>query len=130
MREALSEAPVPGDHRLGFQTLDKELPPASLPVEGRLPSWLAGTLLRTGPAKFEVGSRSYNHWFDGLAMLHRFGFAGGTATYTNRFLDSPAYRAARDTGQIAYSEFATDPCRTLFKRVATSFLAPKFGANA
>jgi beta,beta-carotene 9',10'-dioxygenase len=124
-------APTQRDgHRLGFQTLDKELPPAVLPVEGTLPPWLAGTLLRNGPAKFEVGSRSYNHWFDGLAMLHRFGFAGGTATYTNRFLDSPAYRAARDTGQIAYSEFATDPCRTLFKRVATSFLAPKFGANA
>jgi beta,beta-carotene 9',10'-dioxygenase len=32
-------------------------------------------LLRTGPAKFEVGKTSYRHWFDGLAMLHRFAFA-------------------------------------------------------
>jgi carotenoid cleavage dioxygenase-like enzyme len=51
-------------------------------------------------------------------------------TYTNRFLDSPAYRAARDTGQIAYSEFATDPCRTLFKRLVTTFVPPQFGDNA
>jgi len=130
MSEALSEAPAAGDHRLGFRTLDRELPPASLPVEGQLPAWLAGALLRTGPAKFEVGSRSYRHWFDGLAMLHRFGFADGAVTYANRFLDSRAYRAARDTGQMAYSEFATDPCRSLFKRVATSFVPPKSGENA
>src|SRR5580692_11717008 len=108
-------------YRLGFQTLDQELPPAVLPVEGTLPPWLAGTLLRNGPAKFEVGSRSYNHWFDGLAMLHRFAFADGAVTYANRFLASRDYLAARDTGQMAYSEFATDPCRSLFKRIATSF---------
>jgi beta,beta-carotene 9',10'-dioxygenase len=118
------------DHRLGFRTLDQELPPVSLPVSGRLPSWLAGTLLRTGPAKFEVGSRSYNHWFDGLAMLHRFAFADGSVRYANRFLDSRAYRAARDTGRMAYSEFATDPCRSLFRRFATSFRPPTFGDNA
>jgi beta,beta-carotene 9',10'-dioxygenase len=117
-------------HRLGFRTLDRELPPVSLPVQGNFPPWLAGALLRNGPAMFEVGSRGYNHWFDGLAMLHRFEFAGGAVTYANRFLDSPAYRAARDTGRIAYSEFATDPCRTLFKRVASVFAPPRFGENA
>jgi beta,beta-carotene 9',10'-dioxygenase len=130
MPEAFSEAPAPGDHRLGFHTLDREPPPAPLPVEGQFPSWLAGALLRTGPAMFEVGSRSYSHWYDGLAMLHRFGFADGAVTYANRFLDSRAYRAARDTGQMAYSEFATDPCRSFFKRIATSFVPPKFGENA
>jgi beta,beta-carotene 9',10'-dioxygenase len=117
-------------HQLGFRTLDRELPPVTLPVDGSFPSWLAGALLRTGPALFETGGRGYRHWFDGLAMLHRFGFADGTVTYANRFLDSPAYRAARGTGQIAYSEFATDPCRTLFQRVATAFVPPKFGGNA
>ncbi|HEX3923633.1 MAG TPA: carotenoid oxygenase family protein [Streptosporangiaceae bacterium] len=130
MPEALDEARAARDHRLGFQTLDQERPPAALPVEGTLPDWLSGSLLRTGPARFEVGSRGYNHWFDGLAMLHRFAFAGGAVTYANRFLDSPAYRAARDTGRIAYSEFATDPCRTLFRRVATSLRPPEFGQNA
>lgn len=116
--------------RQGFQTLDSEVSLVSLEILGTFPSWLAGGLLRIGPAKFEVGSRTYNHWFDGLAMLHRFGFADGAVTYTNRFLDSPAYRAASQTGRISFSEFATDPCRSLFKRVATMFLPPKFGANA
>jgi beta,beta-carotene 9',10'-dioxygenase len=117
-------------HQLGFRTLDQELPPVRLPVQGAFPSWLAGALLRTGPAKFEAGSHGYRHWFDGLAMLHRFGFADGAVTYANRFLDTPAYRAARDTGTIAYSEFATDPCRTLFKRVVTAFVPPASGTNA
>jgi carotenoid cleavage dioxygenase-like enzyme len=118
------------DHRLGFESLEDEVTIDALPVEGELPSWLAGSLMRTGPAKFEVGARSYAHWFDGLAMLHRFAFAGGTVSYRNRFLQSPAYRAARDQGRISYSEFATDPCRSLFKRVVTAFTPPKFGENA
>jgi beta,beta-carotene 9',10'-dioxygenase len=122
-----STAPGP---QLGFRTLDRELPPVPLPVEGAFPEWLAGALLRTGPAMFEAGTRGYRHWFDGLAMLHRFGFADGTVTYTNRFLDSRAYRAVRDTGRIAYSEFATDPCRTLFRRIVTSFVPPQSGENA
>ncbi len=62
----------------GFRSLTAEIAaPVALPVSGTLPSWLKGTLLRTGPSKFEVGNRSYNHWFDGLAMLHRFAFGEG-----------------------------------------------------
>jgi beta,beta-carotene 9',10'-dioxygenase len=115
--------------QLGFQTLDEEVSGVRLAVDGEFPEWLEGALLRTGPARFEAGTRGFNHWFDGLAMLHRFGFAGGAVTYTSRYLDSPAYQAVRDTGRIAYSEFATDPCRTLFRRVATAFSSPRFGAN-
>ena len=66
----------------GFRSLTREIAdPVALPVEGTLPSWLNGTLLRTGPSKFEVGARTYNHWFDGLAMLHRFAFEDGGVTY-------------------------------------------------
>ena len=61
---------------VGFGSLTEETPePVTLEISGTLPSWLEGALLRTGPSKFEVGARSYNHWFDGLAMLHRFVFA-------------------------------------------------------
>jgi len=71
----------------GFRSLTVEIAePVALPVTGALPSWLRGALLRTGPSKFGVGARTYNHWFDGLAMLHRFAFAGGRVSYANRFL--------------------------------------------
>jgi carotenoid cleavage dioxygenase-like enzyme len=113
---AASTAPT-----LGFSTLEQETIVDELEVTGELPGWLGGSLLRTGPAKFEVGGRQMRHWFDGLAMLHRFTIADGRVSYSNRFLESRAYRAARDQNRIVYGEFATDPCRSLFKRVQTLF---------
>jgi len=113
----------------GFESLEDETQVASLPVRGELPAWLTGSLLRTGPAKWEVGGRSMNHWFDGLAMLHRFSFDDGEVSYANRFLETRAYRAAKRDGRIAYSEFATDPCRSLFQRV-TAMFSPKLTDNA
>jgi beta,beta-carotene 9',10'-dioxygenase len=113
----------------GFESLAKETHIDALPVQGQLPPWLRGSLLRTGPAKWEVGDRAMNHWFDGFAMLHRFSFADGDVSYASRFLESRAYRAASEGGRIAYSEFATDPCRTLFARVSAMF-SPKLTDNA
>jgi beta,beta-carotene 9',10'-dioxygenase len=112
----------------GFESLDKETRIESLPIEGSLPPWLAGSLIRTGPAKWEVGEQRMNHWFDGFAMLHRFSFVDGSVSYANRFLETRAYRAARERGELAYSEFATDPCRSLFQRV-TSIFSPKITDN-
>jgi len=106
---------------LGFATLEREVVAHELPLAGELPRWLNGSLLRTGPAKFEVGEQRMRHWFDGLAMLHRFTIDGGRVSYGNRFLESRSYRAAREQGRIVYGEFATDPCRSLFKRVQTLF---------
>ena len=61
----------------GFATQTQEITCERLPVQGEVPTWLAGTLLRNGPAQFEVGERRFNHWFDGLAMLHRFTIGDG-----------------------------------------------------
>jgi beta,beta-carotene 9',10'-dioxygenase len=106
---------------LGFATLEHETTSAELQLSGELPAWLGGSLLRTGPAKFEVGERRLSHWFDGLAMLHRFTIDDGRVSYGNRFLESRSYRSARERGEIVYGEFATDPCRSLFKRMQTLF---------
>src|SRR5712671_1982297 len=107
-------------HVAGFQTLDHEVSVDRLPVQGDLPPWLSGSLIRTGPARFEANGRSVNHWFDGQAMLHRFSFAGGAVGYANRELATRADAAVRD-GRIAYREFATDPCRSIFRRMVTMF---------
>jgi len=114
----------------GFQTLEQELSVDRLPLQGELPAWLSGSLLRTGPAKFEVGETAMRHWFDGMAMLHRFTICDGQVSYGNRFLQSSAYRAACEQGRIAYSEFATDPCRSLFKRVQSMFTGGATADNA
>lgn len=111
----------------GFASLDREVELDRLPVEGEIPGWLSGTLLRNGPAKFEAGERPLRHWFDGQAMLHRFSFEGGRVAYANRFLRTAAYREV-EAGRVSYSEFATDPCRSLFKRATTMF-RPRLSDN-
>jgi carotenoid cleavage dioxygenase-like enzyme len=106
---------------LGFSTLGRETNVDELPLSGELPSWLEGSLLRTGPAQFEAGEQQMRHWFDGLAMLHRFAIADGRVSYANRFLESRSYRALRERKRMVYGEFGTDPCRSLFKCVQTLF---------
>jgi beta,beta-carotene 9',10'-dioxygenase len=115
-------------YHLGFTTLTSETRVDALPFRGVVPDWLKGTLVRTGPARFEVGERTYNHWFDGLAMLHAFAFGGGRVSYANRYLHSRAYQEAMANGKISRGEYATDPCRTLFQRVA-SWFSPQTGDN-
>lgn len=115
-------------YALGFSTLDSEIRSDALAVRGAIPFWLRGVLLRTGPAKFEIGGEKYNHWFDGLAMLHRFAFSDGAVSYANRFLRSQAYQEGTERGKIVRREFATDPHWTLFERVA-AFFSPGFTDN-
>jgi len=71
---------------------------------------------------FDHGDRSFRHWFDGQAMLHRFGFAGGQVSYANRVLDTAASRSLLDKGRIGCAEFATDACGSLFGRFFTRFV--------
>jgi beta,beta-carotene 9',10'-dioxygenase len=115
-------------YHLGFTTLASETSVDELAVRGAVPAWLTGTLVRNGPAKFEVGNQKYNHWFDGLAMLHKFAFAAGRVSYANCYLRSRAYQEATAQGTISHREFATDPCRSLFQRVA-SWFSPRFTDN-
>ncbi len=119
---------APSDYRLGFRTLDSEVEAAALPVSGTLPFWLHGTLVRNGPARFEVGTRPMRHWFDGLAMLHRFTLDAQRVSYANKYVRSPAYAFIAKHERLGYPEFATDPCRSIFKRLMTRFW-PEFGHN-
>ena len=52
--------------------------------------------MRVTPAKLEVGERRVDHWFDGMAMLNRFGFAEGQVAYKSRFIGSAAYAEAEE----------------------------------
>src|SRR4051812_7424941 len=123
-------SPAKPEYALGFTTLRKEVRLDRLPVEGRMPDWLRGTLVRNGPAQFEVGKEKFNHWFDGLAMLHAFSFEKGRVAYANRFLRSSQYKAAREQGRIMFSEFGTDPCRAIYNGVSAFYVqAPVPNAN-
>ncbi len=105
----------------GFSSLGLEVRLEDLPVTGQFPAWLTGTLIRNGPGQFEVGNESYKHWFDGLAMLHKFSFRHGRVSYANRFLETGDFLEAVEHGRITRRAFATDPCRTIFGRVMAMF---------
>lgn len=125
----MQETPVKSSAAGGFAELDEELTLDSIEVAGQLPDWLVGELVRVTPAKFELaGGHRLRHWFDGLAMLHRFAFTGGRVSYANRFLRSDSYERARE-GKGIGTGFATDPCRSIFKRVQSLF-SPAFTDNA
>ena len=117
---ATTEASARTDYKLGFTSQDEETSVDRLPVTGELPDWLTGALVRVTPALLEVGGRRLDHWFDGVAMLNRFGFADGKVSYGSRFLESTAYQDAKE-GEWRHGGFATDPCRSIFKRVQQIF---------
>jgi carotenoid cleavage dioxygenase-like enzyme len=116
-----------GVRRLGFESQYEEVRADALPLDGELPPWLAGTLVRVTPAMLDVGGRPLRHWFDGLAMLNAFTFGDGRVGYGSRFLDTDTYRGARE-GRFDRLGFAEDPCRSLFKRVSALF-SPDFTDN-
>lgn len=104
------------DVELAFTSLNTEVEIENLPVKGEIPHWLNGCLYRNGPAKFEIGQASYNHWFDGLAMVHRYAFHEGRIAYRNRFLHTSPYTQMMSTGQLS-SGFETAQSNSLASRI-------------
>ncbi|WP_019500694.1 carotenoid oxygenase family protein [Pseudanabaena sp. PCC 6802] len=101
---------------LAFTSLNSEVEIDNLPVEGEIPHWLHGCLYRNGSAKFDIGRVSYNHWFDGLAMVHRYAFHKGRVAYRNRFLRTSPYIQMMSTGQLS-SGFETVQPTSLANRI-------------
>jgi len=104
--------------QIPLEDLNEEIVIDSLPVQGKIPHWLEGTLIRNGPAKFHLENKTISHWFDGLAMLHAFSFGSGKVSYRNRFIRSDAYM--KENGH--FMGFAEDPCVSVFKRLFAYFL--------
>ena len=73
----------------GFLRNSEEVDIAQLSVEGQIPDWLSGELLRNGPGWVNI-DKPMRHWFDGMAMLHRFSIERGTVSYRSRYIDCRA----------------------------------------
>ncbi|KAM6177464.1 beta,beta-carotene 15,15'-dioxygenase [Erethizon dorsatum] len=113
----------------------EQLEPVRAQVTGKIPPWLQGTLLRNGPGMHTVGDSRYNHWFDGLALLHSFAIRDGEVYYRSKYLKSDTYNANIEANRIVVSEFGTmaypDPCKNIFSK-AFSYLShtiPDFTDN-
>ena len=105
-------------HRLGFETQRDERQGERLAVEGQLPGWLVGRLVRNGPGQFEAGDQPLGHWFDAYAMVRGFRIDGrrNAVTYTNRFVRSDDFAYARRKGGVRRMLPGTPPDRGLVTR--------------
>lgn len=82
-----------------------------------IPEWLNGAFIRNGPSLFSSHATKLNHWFDGMAMLHKFTFAQGKVSYMSKAPRSKAYLALRNKGKIDYDEFGTSQKQSLLKHI-------------
>ncbi|XP_030647038.1 beta-carotene 15, 15-dioxygenase 2, like [Chanos chanos] len=115
-------------------TVEETPNPIGTVIKGKIPSWINGSFLRNGPGKYEFGKSRYTHWFDGMAMMHRFHIKDGEVTYSSRFLRSDSYEKNSEKNRIVVSEFGTlampDPCKNIFARFFSRFQIPKATDNA
>ena len=107
-----------------FEDAPGEVADARLAVDGHLPAWLEGTLVRNGPGQFNFGKRQATVAFDGFAKLHRFRISGGQVVYSSRFLRSDSFnRTAKIQGDLAPMKTfgALDPCLSIFGKAQGLF---------
>ncbi|MGH0179916.1 UNVERIFIED_CONTAM: hypothetical protein FKN15_002844 [Acipenser sinensis] len=99
------------------KTVEETPQPVTADVTGEIPCWINGSFLRNGPGKFEFGNQKqkcifllflrYNHWFDGMALLHQFKIENGTVKYKSKFLQSDSFKINSEHDRIVVSEFGT-----------------------
>ncbi len=102
---ALTAAAPVKERPLGLTSLTTQLSKTKLSATGEIPTWLSGTLVRNGPALFNVGDKYVSHWFDGSAMLHSFQFDSGKIFYQNKFLETSQYKEMTSSDSFSFSGF-------------------------
>lgn len=78
-----SAAEVAG-YQANMSPIDFEVDLPRLPLSGVLPEGLEGMLVRNGPNPLYPDPAE--HWFTGSGMVHRFAFANGEVSYSNRWV--------------------------------------------
>lgn len=85
-------------------------------IEGTIPDWLRGEVVRTCPAVFETKAWRAQHWFDGLGMIYAFRIGDTAIDFRSRLLDSETARDAWH-GKANLGSFGTPTARPLLKRI-------------
>ncbi|KAF5691955.1 retinal pigment epithelial membrane family [Fusarium denticulatum] len=122
-------------------------------TSGVWPDWINGTFIRMGVGRFVVplsedGSKPnavLQHWFDGLAMLHKFRMEDGRVYYTSRYTAEGVVKKAKKNGFVQTLmaglnantplKDAQDPCSALLGAqqsvwIPTSYIGPdEFNVN-
>lgn len=134
-----------GLHMHQFENLTEHRGPIELVVSGTIPPWTAGSLFRNGPGapgrkiknlrpssgQKDVGVLSLDHWFDGLAHIHRFDIipSGNDQVkilYSSRTQTDEFSKYLQEKGSfaetISFGQRA-DPCVGMFAKMMSCYKA-------
>jgi carotenoid cleavage dioxygenase-like enzyme len=79
----------------------------------RLPDYLQGVYVVSGPARFETDNYKFQAVFDGFGKVNRFEVGGGQVCYTSAWLNTSFFRESEKRGQAAGMLFEeTIPARS------------------
>jgi torulene dioxygenase len=118
-----------------FNSFFEQRSPVDLTVIGKIPSYAAGVLYRTGPSAYKIDTAkgvpfAMSHWFDGWSKVHRFniipdGANSSKVTYNSRGNVDKLIESIKKTGTLKGFSFAQkkDPCQSLFAKVMSTFEA-------
>ena len=104
----------------GFSSLTAECSLKNLTIDGIIPTWLHGSLMAVGPAKFELNNSRVKHWLEGFSMVHQFSFENGKVSYNNRFLETTYYCQSIEKGKFSNATCAVDPNASYFAKLAAA----------
>lgn len=109
----------------GYESLMQEISLESLTLDGKIPTWISGSLYRNGPAVFEVGQDCCCFWHDGFAMVHRFAFANGNISYANKRVQTDYL--AKSEQEDHFQALQKEKSRSFFSVFSSLFSkAPKY----
>jgi carotenoid cleavage dioxygenase len=91
-----------------FAPVREEVTADNLTVTGKLPPEMDGMFVRNGPNPQFPPLKNY-HWFEGDGMLHGVRIKGGRASYRNRYIRTPYWKAENAAGRALYGSFLDPP---------------------
>ena len=87
-------------NKIGGLRLPLAMAPQDLPLLGRVPEGLAGTLYRNGPAVPEGYNRVPQHRFDGDGFVHAFEFNLNKVTHRGKFVRTRKFADEQEFGDL------------------------------
>lgn len=107
---------VTADVDIGYENLWRdaldEVVKTPLTFTGTVPSYMVGSFMQTGPARWSWGNRKFTHALDGFSKVHKWDFKGGDQVlFTSKFLNTGFYQEAKSINDIPRGVTAqpTDP---------------------
>src|SRR5688500_1160740 len=99
-----------------FAPVHEEVTVDRLMVVGKLPPEMDGMFVRNGPNPQFPPIKNY-HLFEGDGMLHGVRVQNGRASYRNRYIRTPYWKAENEAGRALFGSFLDPPSLAMLVRM-------------